>query len=290
MKIFSKIKKNTVTYKPIIKNQNGGNRWQFKGGKWIALTDDAGIGLKAGDTAKQGTIGQDRNGNYNIFFNGKWVKDGQKFTNSDGSTSTWNSKLRRFVRTGATKAKWNNDTQSWGESIYDIPVLNKKELTPGNIIQLQKLVGATPDGRFGKATRDALTRKFGEYTGDNPNGWSAWSEKWSTDDPKYNSIYTSLGWNKSGKNIILITRKYNELPDAAYGLFNIHNVRLVKQGNNNYYQADKGNTNNIFMHIKNLSQGMELGDDDIIRDNVSHLPIGFVVNKEYYVIPQQVQQ
>lgn len=158
----------------ITKHQKGGALWTKNNkGQWIALSDKAGV--KKGTIAKQGTIGIDRNGNKNIFMNGKWVTNGGTFTNSDGSKSVWNSKEGRFIRTGNNLQPWNNNTQSFGAPVaYAYNNNNGRHWDRNTVMSLQDALNKSygtnlkVDGIIGPQTLAAMQK----YGIDTPDGWN----------------------------------------------------------------------------------------------------------------------
>lgn len=146
---------------------------------------------------------------------------------------------------------------------------------------MQKHLGMKKiDGKFGNKTYQALVKKFGR---DDEGYPYIYSDKWNNDKPKYNSLW--MGFQLTPDNKLVYKRRYyNDLPDAAYGTFNIHKVRRgVTQNGTSYYYAGDGDNRIMFVETPKLDAEKYITrNDNIIVDGQGD-PIGFNLNNIPYI-------
>lgn len=248
--------------------QAGGALWKRNSnGQWEALSDASGV--KKGTIATQGTIGKDRKGNWNIFMNGKWITDGGKFTNSDSSISTWNSAQRKFIRTsGNPNVKWNNKTNSYGENNYG-HTMQKRSLTPDMIKLVQKKLGLTPDGKWGKETEEAYNKTFGD------NDVVSY---WGSPDKRFNVTTNKFTFSPSG-NLQYTTEYSRILPKG------IKNTKVIEADYNAKYPYITLPDPNSSLHTptrfyyiepkENFNQVYTLAPSGQIIYKLSQTPVGY---------------
>lgn len=262
-----------------LKFASGNALWKRNAnGQWEALSDESGV--KKGTIATQGTIGKDRNGNWNIFMNNKWVTDGKKFLNSDGSISTWNSAKRKFIRTGGdSTAKWDNKTNSWGKNNYGYS-MQDRSLTPDMIKLVQRKLGLPQDGKWGKNTDTAYINTF------NDQGYVT---QQGSPDKRYNATTKAFLFTPSG-SLKYETVYHRRLPK---GISNSDIKDVDFNAKNPYITLPNPNsslhTPTRYYKIipkENFNQSYTITPSGQIIDKLSNIPIGYYDNYgNYYMMP-----